>query len=302
MTEQYKNENKRNTKEWSPLENFNLLEQDTIKEIGNISLGSSATILSQLTNRRVSITTPTLSYKTIEEINNNFTTPCLSVEVEYIEGIIGSNLLIIDTKDAAIIGQLMMMEEPKPEEDITEIHLSALSEAMNQMMGAAATVMSDMLNRLINISPPRVEYKRINEAISNEDILKGDCGFIQVAFKIEVAGLIDSQLLQLIPVDFARQMVDFLIGRYSDNIAHSYSKDNGLNPIKNILLEVKGIVSRVKMPLKQVLQLGVGSVVELGAGVGEDVDILINGKTVAHAQIVAVGGQYGLKLTSISKN
>ncbi len=302
MAEQYKKEKKENAQECSPLENFNILEQDTIKEIGNISLGSSATILSQLTNHRVSITAPTLSHKTTEEINKSFTTPCVSVEVEYIEGIIGSNLLIIDTKDAAIIGQLMMMEEPKPEKDITEIHLSALSEAMNQMMGAAATAMSDMLNRMINISPPRVEYKRINEAMSDKDILKGDGGFIQVAFKIEVAGLIDSQLLQLIPVDFARQMVAFVIDRYSDNIAHSYSKDNDLNAVKNILLEVKGIVGRVKMPLKQVLQLGVGSVVELDAGVGEDVDILINGKPVAHAQIVAVGGQYGLKLTRISKN
>ena len=182
-----------------PLDDFNDLERDTLKEVGNISLGSSATVLSQLTSRRVNITTPALSYVTVQEINDRFTAPCILVEVEYVKGLIGSNLLIIDTRDAVIIGQLMMMEEPDPEIEMNEIHLSAVSEAMNMMMGAAATSMSDMFDRTIDISSPKVDHKQLNEAMGKEVIMQGDGGFIQVAFKVEVEGLIDSELLQLMP-------------------------------------------------------------------------------------------------------
>ncbi len=320
----------------SPLDDFDEMEQDTLKEVGNISLGSSATTLSQLTSKRVSITTPTLSYVTVDEINRRFKAPCILVDVEYIEGLIGSNLLIMDTKDAVIIGQLMMMEEPNSALEMNEIHLSAVSEAMNMMMGAAATSMSDMFQRMINISSPKVEYKKMDD-LKKEKILKGDGGFIQVAFKVQVEDLIDSELLQLMPLDFARQAVDFLLkgaadegipasdpevasipeetllhaggGKAAVSFPRLDEKEGNipgleadeLNLVKNISLEVKGVVGRIKMPLEKVLQLGKGSIVELDAHVGDEVEILINGKSVAAAEIVAIDNQYGLKLTKILK-
>lgn len=310
----------------SPLELFDQLEQDTIKEIGNIAMGSSATTLSQLTSHRVNITTPTLSYKTAEEINNCFTVPCVLVEVEYVEGIIGKNLLVIDQRDAVIIGQLMMMEEPNPEEEISEIHLSAVGEAMNQMMGSAATAMSDIFHRKINISAPKVRHIQVSqeeaETIVNE-------GMLQISFRIEVAGLIDSHLLQFVPVDFARQVVDYLLSGYREDseqadlpaageeelpaapreeerpvaeqpAAKSFTGED-IDFVSDIVLELQGVVGRVRMPLEKVLQLGIGSVVELDKEVGDDVEVLINGKPVAKAEIVAVGGQYGLRLTNIFK-
>jgi flagellar motor switch protein FliN/FliY len=315
---------------------FNELEQDTVKEIGNISLGASATILSQLIGNRVLITTPEFSHKTAEEINNSFTVPCVLVEVEYIKGLKGKNMLIIDPRDAVIIGQLMMMEEPDPESEITEIYLSAVSEAMNQMMGTAATAMSDVFQRVINISSPTVKYMPLNEALEEERIRGVEGGFVQVAFRIEVEGLIDSRLMQIMPVEFARNAVNFLLGKYletepgadlekvpaghdlelpppveamADNLSAvtgSLTKGDSSGAevlfLENILLEVKGIVGKTRIPLKKVLELGVGSVCELNTRVGDNVEVLVNGKKVAYADIVAVGNQYGLKIKKILKN
>ncbi len=201
----------------SPLHDFSDIEKDTLKEVGNISLGSSATILSQLINRPVRITTPSLSYRTVEEIKNGFPTPCVMVGVEYTEGLAGKNLLIIDTQDAAIIGQLMMMEDPDPKVELSEIHLSAVSESMNQMMGAAATSMSDMFDRKINISFPQTQYQKPGELLESQSLLEGETGFIQVSFRLEVPDLIDSELLQLMPVSFARLAVDYLLDNYRQN-------------------------------------------------------------------------------------
>lgn len=324
----------------TPLDQFNELEQDALKEIGNISLGSAATILSQLTSRRVTITTPSISYNSVEEINDRCQAPCVLVEVEYVEGILGNNLLIVDTRDAVIIGQLMMMEQPDPEAEINDIHLSALSEAMNMMMGAAATALSDIFQKLINISTPKVAYKKVNEKINEHTFLNGVQGFIQVAFRIEVEDLIDSELLQLIPLDFSREMVDFLIAKMGgapevpvelpelpelpppeeqlitgpEAVVDSIEPVAGaLQPdcsevtedvlddefalVKNIQLEVKCVAGRVRMPLEKLLRLGVGSVVELDSQVGQDVEVLINGKPVMYGEIVAVGNHFGLRLT-----
>ncbi len=316
---------------------FTELEQDAIKEIGNISLGASATILSQLIGKRVLITTPVFSLKAAEEINSCFGAPCVLVEVEYIEGLKGKNMLIIEPRDAVIIGQLMMMEEPNPDSGITELHLSAVSEAMNQMMGMAATAMSDVFQRLINISSPKVNYMLINDALAEERIPGASGGFVQVAFRIEVEGLIDSQLLQIIPVEFARSMASFLLGKYleaepapepeespvrmdsgqplpveplADETFPAFITNQTKNEsaraeslfLDNILLEVSGIIGRVRVPLKKVMELGVGSVCELDAKVGDDVEVLVNGKKLASADIVAVGNQYGLRIKKIIKS
>lgn len=314
---------------------LNELEQDTIKEIGNISLGSSATILSQLIGRRVIISTPQLSHRTAEEINNSLPAPCVLVEVDYVKGLTGRTMLIIDPPDALVIAQLMLMEEPNPEGDITETHLSALSESMNQMMGAAATALSEMFQRGINISSPKVDYMLVQDALGEEKFLPAVGGFIQVAFRIEVTGLIDSRLLQIMPLDFARNLVDYLLGEYREAapeantdtaavlkeilplmpdvsnpdgsaVIRSMRKEppaeDELHFLRNVMLEVKGIVGRVKIPLKQVLGLGIGSIVELDSPIGGDVEILVNGKKVACGDIVAVGNQYGLKIKKILKS
>ncbi|MGB9860336.1 MAG: flagellar motor switch phosphatase FliY, partial [Moorellaceae bacterium] len=118
-------------------------EKDALGEIGNISMGSAATALSQILNRKVLITTPHTRVTTPEELFASFQMPYVIVEVNFTEGLSGANLLIIKTRDAAVIADLMMGGSGQVErEELDELQKSAVAEAMNQMIGTSATSMS----------------------------------------------------------------------------------------------------------------------------------------------------------------
>ena len=132
-------------------------EKDALGEIGNISMGTSATTLSTLLNKKVSITTPDVSLITGKQLQDDYTLPYVVVEVEYREGLYGANILVIKQEDACIIADLMMGGDGQCEQPtLSELELSAVGEAMNQMMGSATTSLSSMFNRKIDIAPPRL--------------------------------------------------------------------------------------------------------------------------------------------------
>ncbi|MGO4531395.1 flagellar motor switch phosphatase FliY [Paenibacillus sp. 2TAF8] len=188
------------------------LEQDALGEIGNITFGSAATALSTLLGLKVDITTPKVSIISRTEFEEAFPKPHVAVHVNYVDGFEGINSLVIKKRDAQIIADLMLGGEGNPaDEDLNEIHISAVQEAMNQMMGSSATSMSTIFNRFVNISPPGIDILNLEsgEGVTN---LPPDETLIQVSFRLLVGDLIDSNLMQLLPVDFAKSMVDMLIG------------------------------------------------------------------------------------------
>ncbi len=188
-------------------ETLSALQKDALAEVGNISLGSSATALSKILNRRVQITTPHVTLTTMGEVRANYPTPCLVVTVNYIEGLAGHNILILSEDDAlAIVGLMLGMEPPERPPELGELEISGISEAMNQMMGATATSMSDMFHRLIDISPPLVERKNLHTEKFDLAEMEDHTPVVQIAFRIEVEDLLDSKLLQLVPLDFAREI------------------------------------------------------------------------------------------------
>ncbi|MDN5345253.1 MAG: flagellar motor switch protein FliN [Clostridia bacterium] len=187
------------------------LEKDTLGEIGNISLGSAATALSQILNKRVLITTPTIQVMTPPELFASFQVPYILVEVNFTEGIEGANLLIIKVSDAAIIADLMMGgsgRDVPPELD--EIKSSAVAEAMNQMIGSAATSMSTIFQRSVKISPPRLTAIGA-EGGEYTSPWPEKQAIAVVYFKMEIEDLIDSQMMQVIPVEVAKAEVDMLM-------------------------------------------------------------------------------------------
>lgn len=189
---------------------FNAMEEDTIGEIGNISFGSSATALSTLLRQKVEITTPNVSIIQKSKLASQFEHPYVAIEVNFTEGFSGSNLLVIKQSDAAIIADLMIGGDgTSPDEMLGEIQVSAVQEAMNQMMGSAATSMSTIFNKKVDISPPRVELLDANETegsitIPNEELL------VQVAFRLKIGNLIDSEIMQLLPLYFAKELIEEL--------------------------------------------------------------------------------------------
>lgn len=189
------------------------MEKDALGEIGNISMGSAATTLSVLLGHKVNITTPDVTLDTMSTIQNQYPMPYLIVEVGYVIGINGNNVLAIQAGDAAIIADLMMGNDGlNPQEDLSEIHMSAVGEAMNQMMGTVATSLSTMFNKKIDISPPRVNLVDLGSEEKITDLLKGDEPVAKISFRMEVEGLIDSEIMQILPLDVAKEMVTFLMG------------------------------------------------------------------------------------------
>lgn len=184
-------------------------EKDAIGEISNISMGTAATTLSTLLNQKVLITTPSVSISSWDDISQSYDRPCVFIQISYIEGLDGNNILILREKDVKIITDLMMggNGENVDGTELTELHLSAICEAMNQMMGSAATSISSVLEKKVDISPPTASLIDMDESIDEEgigDFLKGE--FVKVSFRLEIGTLIDSELMQLYPVDFAKEL------------------------------------------------------------------------------------------------
>ncbi|WP_042199171.1 flagellar motor switch phosphatase FliY [Paenibacillus camerounensis] len=187
-------------------------EQDALGEIGNITFGSAATALSTLLGKKVDITTPKVSIITRSEFEEAFPKPHVAVHVQYVDGFQGINSLVIKIRDAQVIADLMLGGEGEPkDEELNEIHISAVQEAMNQMMGSSATSMSTIFNRFVNISPPGIDILNMS---SGEGVgsLPDDETLIQISFRLKIGDLIDSTIMQLLPVQFAKDMVTMLLG------------------------------------------------------------------------------------------
>ncbi|MDY6352600.1 MAG: flagellar motor switch phosphatase FliY [Lachnospiraceae bacterium] len=199
----------------NPADDSNALtenEKDTIGEIGNISMGTAATTLFSLVNKKVEISTPVVSTATWDDIVAMYERPCVMVKISYTKGLHGSNVLILKENDVKIITDLMMGGDgTNTDGDITELHLSAISEAMNQMMGSASTSLSSMLNMTVDISPPKSDLLDLTQQINAGDIddfLSGT--FVKIEFKMLIGDLVDSKIMQLYPVSLAKDMCNLV--------------------------------------------------------------------------------------------
>src|SRR5690625_2921693 len=183
-------------------------KEDALGEIGNISISSSATTLSTLLNNKVSITTPTITIIKKPELYDSFSFEHVHVTVNYVEGFVGQNIFVVQKEDAAIISDIMLGGDgTDPDPELSEIHLSAVQEVMNQMMGSAATSMSTIFNKLVNISPPTIELGEAYKTDATIENLEDEL-FVKVSFQLKVGDLIDSNIMQLIPFPFAYELVE----------------------------------------------------------------------------------------------
>lgn len=189
-------------------------EKDAIGEVANISMGTSATTLYSLVNRKVNITTPVVDVAVWDNIVNEYERPCVFIKIRYTEGLEGTNILILKEDDVKIITDLMMGGDGTNIEDteLGEIHLSAISEAMNQMMGSSATSLSSMLGKMIDISPPEANLVDIGELEKKEDISSFLLGnFVRITFRMQIGDLVDSKIMQLYPIEFAKSLYDYFM-------------------------------------------------------------------------------------------
>ncbi|OAA83163.1 flagellar motor switch phosphatase FliY [Clostridium ljungdahlii] len=350
------------------------IEKDLLGEIGNISMGSASTALSTIINQQVNITTPVVVVTTLKELKDEFEVPNVALEVKYTEGIIGENLLVMKITDAAVIASLMMGGDGKIDPDIKElgeIEISAVSEAMNQMIGSAATSMATMLMREVNISPPVSKVwndltKPLTEGIAEDETV------VKVSFSLKIGELVDSSIMQVLPINTAKKVVSIMMGQeetapeepapsapenesvssqpepepeisiqqpqpapaqpqveqrepvyekpIETNVNRqpvevsrasfqplSGSQDTEVVPknidlILDVPLEISVVLGRTKKNIKDILNLGTGSLIELDKLAEEPVEILVNGKKVAYGEVVVIDENFGVRITGIVSN
>ena len=326
---------------------FTAQDNDLLGEIGNISMGSASTALSQVINQSVNITTPVVSVTTIGDLKRQFEVPNILLEVQYTSGIVGKNILIMKIPDAAVIANLMMGGDGTAiVDELSEIEISAVQEAMNQMIGSAATSMATMFAREVNISPPNSKiWENLTEDISEG--LDDDQDVVNISFNLKIGELVDSTIMQILPVETGKKIVKIMMGEddivdiskpiieekpatmpismpqaetvqipYVEEIHHkpievskaqfesldpnqSGASYNNMDLILDVPLDVSVVLGKTKKSIKDVLSLGVGSVIELDKLADEPLEILVNGKRIAYGEVVVIDESFGIRITSI---
>lgn len=216
-------------------------EKDTLGEIGNICMGTAATTLFTIVNRKVNITTPKVDVLTREELLTFFGDGVVATAVKYTVGVEGTNLMVLSEKDVKIITNLMMGGPGVAEEGpVTELHLSAISEVMNQMIGSTSTSLSTILNKMVDISPPKsTEVDLSKDWLVDLDDEMDDVAII--SFRMEIENTLDSNISQVLPLGFAKKLIESIIDATevvepssaqpepSKEESHSKVVDNGSN-------------------------------------------------------------------------
>lgn len=226
-------------------------DKDLLGEIGNISMGSASTALYQLINQKVNITTPVVSVTTLKEIKAGFETPNIVLDIEYIAGIIGRNILIIKIEDGLVISNLMMGGDGQISEthELSEIEISAVSEAMNQMIGSAATSMATMFGRKVDISPPKSKLiEKGDEPIS--DNISEDEPIVRVSFRMTIGDIVDSNIMQIFPIKTAKNIVAIMTGQNNEEVAATKKEE----PIKNKEVVTEPQSAQIPVPQQQPVQ------------------------------------------------
>lgn len=336
------------------------MEQDALGEIGNISFGSSATALSTLLSQKVEITTPKVDIINRDNLEAEFPHPYVAIQVQYTEGFSGMNMLVIKRSDAAIIADLMLGGDgTSPSEAMDEIHLSAVQEAMNQMMGSAATSMSTVFRKKVDISPPTIDLMYLPEGEGAEHLTQEL--LVKISFRLKIGSLIDSSIMQLLPLHFAKSLVSELVAsgeeaeaqptieaqpasagqerrepaagnrtapqpqqtpvqvdRYASSPGPAVQADvqpavftefgggasqeqdsRNLDMLLDIPLQVTVELGRTKRSVKEILEFGAGSIIELDKLAGEPVDILVNNRLIAQGEVVVIDENFGVRITDI---
>lgn len=309
------------------------MEIDTIGEIGNICMSSAATAMHDILQKKVTITTPSVSITNTKELAETYTIPYVVVDVSYTKGVIGNNLLIIKVSDVEVITSIMMgEEEAKITGELSELQISAIGEIMNQMIGTSATSMSTLTKTEISISPPIVNV--INIADDKEKLPFHNDPIISTKFKLIIEDLLDTEIVLLMPYEFGKHLIQGFLSSQNMGDAQEEQAAPPSNPEKakkaqrqanvksvtlqsfdepadtkitadniDLLLDVPLTVSvelgRTKRYLKDVLEMGIGSIVSLDKPAGDLVDVLVNGKLIARGEVVVIDDNFGVRITDI---
>lgn len=313
------------------------MESDIIGEVGNISMSQAATTLSEILGHPIHITTPKVSVKSIRQVLDASVKPKIVTSIGFKKGLTGNNLLLMDAQDSGVIANLMMGGDGKvTSSELTELEMSAVGEAMNQMMGSSATAMATMLGKMIDILPPEVhlvDYKDHFSVDIGVDNLN-DLVYL-IAFELDVEGILQSEIMQVFTMDAVKEIVEIMLADQGKVLAPMERKQEKHRPqptfkeeevdmvpiqkpafqelnksdkqhlpqnlelILDVPLEFSVMLGESKKTIKDILSLGTGSVVELNKLTEEPLSIYVNGKRIAEGEVVVINENFGIRITNI---
>lgn len=187
---------------------FNPMELDAIGEIMNISLGSSATAVSNMLDHRVDITTPSVDVVSVDDFSIGDLEPAIGVEIRYVSGLEGSNIMLLKKSDVKVIVDILMgSETPEEEFELNDLTVSAVCEVMNQMMGAASTALSDFLGHPVNISTPQSFALDDMDKFKKEHFAAEGDTLVVVRFMLSIEDILKSEFVNVMSVDLARELL-----------------------------------------------------------------------------------------------
>ena len=231
-------------------EHLTLEEKDIIGEMGNICMGASATTMYTLLGRRVNITTPQVHVYTSNEVLSVYKMPFVVANVSYTEGVKGKNLLILKESDTALITDLLMGGTGDIDFDnieLDDIHMSAMSEIMNQMIGASATSLSNILGCAVDITPPTTT--RVDQEMDVSELLDGSQLVIKVSFDMEIEGLLKSKLMQLMPIEDGKSLAQAVMTKTNSNHVKKGSESQIESPTANNDVKKMDVGDMPKQPV-----------------------------------------------------
>ncbi|EJR24071.1 TPA: flagellar motor switch protein [Bacillus thuringiensis] len=298
-------------------------EKDVLGEIANISIGSASTVLSTLLNQPVTISTPN-----VEAINvrhyDGVPVPFVILNVDFVEGLKNENVFVF-TKDVALtMVDLMMMGtgEVDPEKELTELELSGIKEIMNQMMGHAATAMSEMFQEKMDMTPPNVKFVTLKEEMEYLGESMEVDELVQITFNLEIGDLLQSKMYQILPISEAKEMVRRLLYPMveeeeiaTEKIEEEKIVEPVVQPIEfkevkqmepvymdtsilqNVEMNVKFVFGSTVKTIQDILSLQENEAVVLDEDIDEPIRIYVNDVLVAYGELVNVDGFFGVKVT-----
>lgn len=307
------------------------MEKDIIGEVGNISMSQAATTLSELLGLQVLITTPRVQVTTITNILKESSRPQVMTTISFKKGITGNNMLLLDVADSGRIAHLMMGGDGQVTMDeLTELELSAVGEAMNQMIGSASTAMATMFNRMVDIYPPEVNVLNGNEEETtfSSELENEVC---MISFQLVVENVFESTIMQVLTMDAVKDITQIMLGDEAEVIAPEVkpiaveqpvreelekvavqkpefqtlektgvrNNPRNLDLIMDVPLEFSVMLGESKKTIRDILSLGTGSVVELDKLTDEPLDIFVNGKMIAQGEVVVINESFGIRITNI---
>ena len=210
---------------------FNSMEIDAIGEILNISLGASATAVSTMLGKRVDITTPDVEVVSFDEFEYSDLEPAIGIEITYISGLSGSNIMILKRNDVKMIVEILMgYEIPEEEFEFNEMNMSAICEVMNQMMGASSTALSEFLGEVVNISTP-VSFEVKDEESFKKKCFNNEKEMVVVNFKLKIENLVESRFMNIMPINLAKKLISvFGLGFGIESLDDFYEEQKTIQP------------------------------------------------------------------------